>query len=486
MGKRTVLSTVAAAIVIAYGGGTWWTGQQMAARYDAALTELSAQRSIVRVIDHHYERGFFGATSTLTLEVGCAFGAPAGAASPTQSPDEEADGEPAEAAKPIEPLRFTVRNTIHHGPLAGGTLAAATIDSELVLEPKAQAEAKKFFGDAQPATAHTRIAFAGAIATELVFAPGKLSDPDKGDLVWQGARLRMAVDGARTRASYDLSLPGSSFSDAARGVRVSVGPITSQADMAIGAGWLLATGTTQARLDSLVFDMSAGTGPAAEKALDLKLQGIDMAGQATLKDGLLGSTGTVTGSGQLGSTPLKFELSTFARGLEASGYQKVTETWMKSNLGNGCNAPDNQETVRALTALVEQLAPDLKAMARFEPAMGIDKLIVDIGDQRGEASYSVGVAGVTNEDVQGPGTQLLLKRGVLKASARVPQSWLEQIAATGADQGVTPPAEMVAGLLEQSEAKGMVQRLGEDVVAQIEFSDGRLKINGKPFGPARK
>ena len=93
-----------------------------------------------------------------------------------------------------------------------------------------------------------------------------------------------------------------------------------------------------------------------------------------------------------------------------------------------------------------------------------------------------GLVGVTDEDLKEPGMALLMKRGVLKASVRLPMQWLEQIAATGAESGQLPPPEMVAGLVEQGEGMGFVKRDGTDITSQVEYSEGSLKINGKPMG----
>jgi uncharacterized protein YdgA (DUF945 family) len=40
---------------------------------------------------------------------------------------------------------------------------------------------------------------------------------------------------------------------------------------------------------------------------------------------------------------------------------------------------------------------------------------------------------------------------------------------------------MVKGLVEQGEEKGFVKRDGDDVTGQLEFSEGSLKVNGKPL-----
>ncbi|MDT4858982.1 hypothetical protein FQZ97_934760 [compost metagenome] len=135
-----------------------------------------------------------------------------------------------------------------------------------------------------------------------------------------------------------------------------------------------------------------------------------------------------------------------------------------------------------MQALIEQLAPDLKAMAKHSPEAGLDRMLVEIGGHSAELSYSVALAGVTDEDLQLPGNALVLKRGVLKANARVPVKWIEKLAETGAESGRTPPPEMLAGLIEQGEANGYVKRTGDDLVSQVEFSEGQLKLLGKPMG----
>jgi uncharacterized protein YdgA (DUF945 family) len=491
---------LAAAIAVAYGGSTWYAGSQIKSRYDTALDELPKQTALVRVTDRQYERGFFGAVSTVTLEIGCAPDATA-AATPA-APTPPAEGEEAEAdeeaeaqadATPPKPLRFTIRDTIHHGPIAGGSLAAATIDSELVLDAKTQADAKKLFGDAKPLSARTQVGFGGAFTTDMTVAPAKLAEAGKGQFAWQGAQMRMDVNAARTQVRYDLAMPGLDFSDARTGTTLKMGKLTAKADMDSSAGWFLATGKTEGKLDTLelVVKKTGGALGAAAVPADtppkvvttVLLQGLDMLGEATIKDGLYASSGTVKGNGTIGATKIdKFELTSSARRIQAAGYKKLADAWMQSSAVNGCGKGGSKASQAAMQALADQLAPDLKAMAKFSPEAGVDRMVVEIDGKRGEISYMAGMAGVTDEDLQLPGTALLMKRGALKANARLPMKWLEKLAETGAESGQTPPPEMVAGLVEQGEEKGFVKREGDDVTAQVEYSDGSLKINGKPMG----
>jgi len=499
LSKKAVLGVLAAAIAVAYGGGTWVAGSQIKSRYDSAFDELPKQTALVRVVERNYDRGFLGAVSTVTLEIGCAADAAAAAAPATAAkPAQPAEGEEAEAddeeqeapadAKPAKPLRFTIRDTIHHGPLAGGSLAAATIDSELVLDAKTQADVKKLFGEAKPLTAHTKVAFGGGFTSDLAVAPVKLAEDGKGQLAWQGLQIRLDVNAARTAVRYDLTMPGLDFNDARTGLTLKMGKLTGKADMDSSAGWYLATGKSEGRLESLEFAAPKGLGPAGDGAAHkplptVLLQAIDLVGGASIKDGLYTSEGTVKGNGKIGATKIdKFELTSSARNIQAAGYKKLADAWMQSSAANGCGKGGSKASQAATKALLEQLAPDLKAMAKYAPEAGIDKMLVEIDGKRGELSYTAGMVGVTDEDLQSTGTALLLKRGVLKANARVPMKWLEKLAEAGAQSGQTPPPELVAGLVEQGEQNGFVKRDGDDVTGQVEFSAGSLKINGKPMG----
>ncbi|UKI09632.1 YdgA family protein [Variovorax paradoxus] len=309
-------------------------------------------------------------------------------------------------------------------------------------------------------------------------------------MTWQGAQLRMDVNAARTQVRYDLTMPGFDLNDTRTGLTMKMGKLTAKADMDSSAGWFLATGKTEGRLDTLEFAAPKGLGASAgdddtpRKPLPtVLLQGIDLVGGASIKDGLYASEGTLKGAGKIGATKIdKFELTSGARRIHAAGYKKLADAWIQSSAANGCGKGGSKASQAAMSALADQLAPDLKAMAKYGPEAGIDKMLVEIDGKRAELSYSVSMAGVTDEDLQSPGTALLLKRGVLKANARLPMQWLEKLAETGAESGQTPPPETVALLVTQGEQSGFVKRDGDDVTAQVEFSDGNLKVNGKPLG----
>jgi uncharacterized protein YdgA (DUF945 family) len=479
LSKKTVLGVLAAAIALAYAGSTWWAGNKVKSVYDSAFAELPQQSALVRVTERSYERGFLGAVSTVTLELGCPADA-AVAGAPPADPEEE-DGEEA-APTPSKPLRLSFRDTIRHGPLAGGSLAAATIDSELLLDIKGQAEAKKVFGDARPFGAHTRVGFDGGYASEITLAPGQFADEGKTRVSWQGAQLRVRVDGARTEAHYELALPGFEAADLRNGVNLKMGKLGARADLDIRHGWMLATGKSTGRLEALEFTVAgkkADPDAAPAKPFPaIVLQGLDAASDATIENGLYTGTATFKGTGSVGATRIdNFEMASSTRRIDVGGYRKLAEAWTRSAAANGCIR--GKASQAALRALADQLAPDLKAMAKHGPEVGVDRLLVEIDGQRAEFGYSVAMAGVTDEDLQLPGNALLLKRGVLKASGRLPVKWIEKIAETaGGSQAPSP--EVAALMIEQFEQQGYLKRAGDDVTSQVEFSGGQLKLIGKP------
>jgi hypothetical protein len=132
------------------------------------------------------------------------------------------------------------------------------------------------------------------------------------------------------------------------------------------------------------------------------LQGIDLIGEATIKDGLYASGGTVKGSGKIGETKIdKFEMTSSARRIHAAGYKKLADAWMQSSAANGCGKGGSKASQAAMQGAGRPAdAPDLKAMAKYSPEFGVDKMVVEIDGKRGEISYTAGLAGVTDEDLQ--------------------------------------------------------------------------------------
>jgi hypothetical protein len=168
LSKKAVLGVLAAAIAVAYGGSTWWAGSQVKSRYDTAFDELPKQTALVRVVERNYERGFLGAVSTVTLEIGCARRRPAAATphppppSPRKARTAEADEEDTEAeadstppsrcASPSATPSTTARWPADRSPRPPST-------ANWCSTPRPRPTSKKLFGEAKPLSAHTKVGF---------------------------------------------------------------------------------------------------------------------------------------------------------------------------------------------------------------------------------------------------------------------------------------------------------------------------------------
>ena len=106
--NKVAVAGVGAVVIVAaaWAGGTAWSGKQAEARYHEQIVRAQARLPFLRVVDEKYSKGFLSSTSITTLQFGCTV---AGAEAPATT--------------------ATITSTIHHGPLAGGTLAGAVVDS---------------------------------------------------------------------------------------------------------------------------------------------------------------------------------------------------------------------------------------------------------------------------------------------------------------------------------------------------------------------
>ena len=159
--KHKAVWAVAALVVLggAWLGATAWSGRQAQLRYGTELSRLEARFPFMRVTDRRYDKGFFSATATTSFQVGC--------------------------PRPgVPPATLTVTSVVRHGPLAGRTLAAAVIDSQLALAGAAQPVAAAFSG-AAPLTVHTVIGFTGRGRSSFESPPAHASIGGRAELDWK-------------------------------------------------------------------------------------------------------------------------------------------------------------------------------------------------------------------------------------------------------------------------------------------------------------
>lgn len=448
-------AVLAAAVVV---GGAAVTGSQAKKQLQAVPLAWQTQWPMLKVVDQSYDKQLFSATHKVTLQIGCT---------------------PAAGAASGEPLLLTFSQHVQHGPLPGlRSVAAAVIDTELVL-PEAQRKAlAELTGDQPPLTAHTVVGLTGAHHTRLVTPQFQVRGPKGEQFGWQG--LQMDIDSNGSTFKYDLSLPGASVSarDEKMAIDMKLAGIKAHGE-ANGSGslWLRA-GKAEGELGLLELSM-AGPAAQAQPPLKLSFSQLKLSSDSSLDKGLISGTGRFSGRGAVGDLKLdKIDVQVSIKRLHAASYERLMQHMM--DVSNTCDA--GQAAV-APQMLLAQMQEDLLGLLPFSPEYSLDKLALEIDGKRGEASYAFGVNGVSEAELKQPLPALLMSKAQLRGQAKLPLAWVESaFVRFGGGQGDTAAqAEMMNVMLTRMTTDGFVVREGDMLSTQFSFDKGQMLVNGKPL-----
>jgi uncharacterized protein YdgA (DUF945 family) len=452
--NRAAVAGVGVVVVLgaAYLGATAWSGQQTQARYHEQMARAQARLPFIRISEEKFDKGFFTSTSTTTLRFGCA------------------------SATDKDGPSVTVISTIHHGPLADGSLAAAVIDSQLRISSAALQQAVAAFGGV-PLTMRTVVGFAGNASSTFASPPASVPVGSGGAVVWQGMTGSLESSSDARSVSYRVKSPGLSFADPGSHASLRIGALAFQGDgTATNDSGLIMVGKAQGTLEAM--EIADGN---ADHPFKAAFTGMKFSSDTSLDGDLLGGSGTFSGAASVGDVKIdRFEMQSSMKRLHAPTYQRLMQT--ASNQIYRC---DSKDKLADLLALQTKMQDDLIAMLRYNPEVSLDKLAVDSGGQRGEVSYGIGVEGVTEADAHLPIASMLMTHARAKASARLPIEWLRKLSQAGAARlhGTAPDPATVDVMLDQAQAQGYVVRDGDYVKSNVDFAKGVLTVNGKAVGP---
>lgn len=482
MKKPALIAAIALPIVLAYPAAAWVLGKQV----ETALGEQYKQIESVpyiKVIDRQYDRGVFASSEVVTFEVlGDMFRS-------LEKAHKEAAADDPEAAKatpaPLQPLRFTVRTQIKHGPAPGmSAIAAATADSELVLDGPVQQELAKLIGDKKPLTAHTVYRFDGGgnsvVASPAIAAsfPGEAPNTVS-RFSWEGFTAN--VDFTRNLQSYTMTgeSPKLEVLDA-KGVAMVMSGLkfSGEQKRIFDDEPLLYSGSQRFTLAQMsITDKNGKAGPvlfkqvAYEVALPVNGEFIDMVAK-------MGAESVQIGEQNYGPAHYDFSL----KHLHARTTAKLYRAMMKMYSDPVALA----DPAKAFAPLAE---PGLELL-RHNPEFRIDRLSFKTAQGEAAGSASAKLKDVKPEDLANP--MMLLAKLEASADIALPESLLASTSggAMHAGEDEEPDPETTAmhkQMLEQQLAgfaeQGYITRDGGLVRSKIEFRDGQLTVNGKPFNP---
>lgn len=482
--KARTVAVLVVALAAGYPATSWFLGHQVSSGLEKQYAKL-ADNPFVQVRERKLESGVFESVETVTLELMPAFfkaineakAAKAAdqvelaAATEAESADEEAtSGEaaptPAPAAAPMEPLRFTLRTVIKHGPFPGfAGFGAAQAHTELVLDAPRNPVVTTLYGDKSPLTADTTFGFLGG-GHQVVLSPAVDATLENQAKVSWG-EVKMEVDFTRDVASYAATggMPFLKFepADASGTMSMTALAFDTKQKLLFEDDPYSYIGPMALTVDNMDFAGSNGVAFAAEKlrvASDVVSQGefLDISasyGAQTLKFGpeTVGPSQIDIGFRHINAKAVSDMNKEYVK-LIQSGEMFVMGT-----------SPDMSK--------FKPMAQPLKTIIEGSPEIAIDKLEIGLpqGKVTGQVAFRLPNAkiGDLEEAAKNPLVLMGLATAVeVEGKFAVPE--VVVVSAVGEDKAAMVPAMVGEGYLVQENGT---------LSTNFKYATGQLAINGK-------
>lgn len=483
MKKPLLLGLIAATLVPAYSGTAWLLGRQIEAGLDQQYRRLQAQ-PYVKLVRRDYQRGVFSSTETATFEI-AEPSAKAGAVALDDGEDASAGALAADDAG-HQPLRFTVRSVIHHGPLPGLTsVAAATADSAVSLEGDTGERLAQALGDAAPLAAHTVLHFGGggsAAVTGPAFAVRLPADGEEGDTLVSSAGLDVTLDFSRGLTGYSFrgSLPRLEVQHG-QGERLVMTALQFDGNQrrVLDDEPLLMAGTQRFTLGELTIgDAQRPDARLAVRGLTYHVD-VPVTGDFIDVDARFGAQSVQIGDERYGPAHYDVSLHHLHARTAARLYRAATQFYA-----------DTLHPTAAPPTLAPLTEPAL-ALLNHGAELSLDRL--SFATPQGEAHLSARARLVDAGPTDLGNPALLLARLEVAGELGVPEALLSALphaaAQMRADAADEAPAaietadarrEQLRQQVAALERQGFVEREGGLIRSRVEFRNGRLAVNGKP------
>ncbi|MFN3987692.1 MAG: YdgA family protein [Rhodocyclaceae bacterium] len=462
------LALTAVAVALAYTGTSWWLGGQVEKELDTQYAKLVGAPNVA-LVERSYERGVFSATETVTIEYGRdTMNAMAAAFGLDESP---------------EPLRLVLRTHFKHGPLPGFSgFGAAVGDSELVLDEAQRKALAPLFGDQAPLAARTRYGLNGGemVLTSPAFEGviGEAGSDDATKLSSDGLRLAMRFGSGLAHYSVDLEVARFVVEDADGAMRITGLTAKGDQERLFEDEPLFYLGSGRIGLAGLEFD--APIGPDGRTSVSLG--GLEYREDARVQDGFidldvrLGARSLKVGEHDWGPVQLDQRYAHLEARTMATLYRAFNQ--VAANPLGAMQAAEGD-----FSALLVPLAEPLATLLANAPEYFLDRLEFAGPHGKARLALKVGMPGVTPEDVGNPFG--LLTKLVIDGEAEFPEALVlaSMLEDDAGDEERAFAQAMLDASLEPLVDEGYVSRASGRLNTRLQFENGELLLNGKPFDP---
>jgi uncharacterized protein YdgA (DUF945 family) len=489
MKKIAILALVIVGIGAGYTASAWFFGKQAEANLSAQYDHVLETASYIEIVDRDYQRGIFESDETLTLELFRQL---------IETMSKQAD-DGGQAAPIDKPLRLTIHTHIQHGPLPGfSNLAAAVIDSELVLPEEVKQDVAKLLGDKSPFSEHTIIHYDGTGYATFTSPKFEVSLPEPTgetnnvlNIAWQGIDGEMTFSADLKHTSMKALAPLLTLSSSdGFNIRLSDMRIEGDQQRIFDDIALLFSGSQRLSIGEV-----AMTSPDnQQKPLVLKqlTYDIDLPSDGTFIDlnARLGMGNLQFGEDSIG--PLHFDYS--IKHLHARALAEISQAFMGLYSDPALLAGDSE-------AFAAQILPVLSTQGATimnnAPEFHLDR--VSFANTHGEASLAarVKLAALDLEEAAAnpflliskleASGELRLQEEMILEMLRNPPGKEEMGLSDLSPEELEAQSQMMIEQFQQQVAmlteQGYVIREGQLLKSDLEFKEGQLLVNGIPFMP---
>jgi len=482
--KSMKLIAVVVVLAASYPAASWYTGKQV----EAKLTESNDQSKFspyVKVIKQDYQRGVFSSVQETTLELTLAnlpglkkpdFPGPDAAdqsdddvaEEPVDASGSAAETVPAPTEKAAKPVQLRFINRIQHGPLPGFSgFGAASIKTELVLDEETKAQLAKVFGTANPLEISAKLNYGGGGRVNISSpAFNTVLEKDKEKVVWQGLTMEVGFVKDYKDINVNFNAPGLSV-DGSDGLSFKLGAISLKGDVsrAYPANSLY-LGKTEASIASI--NVTDPEGPQKS----FTLEQFKLSTDASMKDEL------VDLAAKIGVSKFVLDQKAFSDFHYDYGVKRLHGPSLAKISTAYTNAMSDPEKLGTLKVVWDEVAP---LILQKDPELVLERLSVMTADGEAKLVGSAKLAGATATDIANP--IMIISKIQSNLDITLTETLVAQMAGTSQKDPEMQKAAL-ASLNQQIsafEGQGFITRNGKMLNSKIEWKQGSLSVNGKPF-----
>jgi uncharacterized protein YdgA (DUF945 family) len=441
-------------VALAYPAAAWLLGMSVEHQWHERERLAVEQVPYIEVVKSDYRRGIYSSTEVVTYALG---GPTLRSLRATGKLDLSENGQ------------FTVRNTVHHGPLPQlRTFAPATVDTEIVLPPETSKNLALALGTSKGTlTIHTRMKWLGG-STTLVKSDAFHSKVEDGrEIDWRGLDARIELGRQFGTETIDLSAPGLNL----HGPQFSV----SFANLALQVDAqtvfdILTVGTAHVTLGRIDVEQPARNLKATMQSLMLESRS-SVNGDYMNSDGSIGIDNLQVG--RFAATRLFYEQHLdHLHAPSAAAMSKALRVTQQSGSTNSTPDYTKQFADAFRTHGIDIMVHD--------PVLNLPRIGFTTPDGELLVSLNATTPGVTRADLDVAPPLLgaaLVKHLQASLDVRIDTALLDKLLDS------TGKGDSIAAQMQGLQRQGYLKLDGKALTTHLTFQSGHLKVNDLPFPP---